>query len=84
MRPLYKTQLYNALQLGSVTEADIDRAAGRIYHTQIKLGMLDPADDQEYQTWGPELVDNAESRALSLRAAQESLVSPTLLSRRVL
>ena len=81
--PLYKTQLYNALQLGSVTEADIDRAAGRIYHTQIKLGMLDPADDQEYQTWGPELVDNEESRALSLRAAQESLVSPTLLSRRV-
>ena len=70
----YKTQLYNALQMGSVTEADIDRAAGRIYHTQIKLGMLDEPEDQEYQTWGPEMVDTAESRALSRRAAQEGLV----------
>ena len=40
--PLYKTQLYNALQMGAVSEADIDRAAGRIYHTQIKLGAGTP------------------------------------------
>jgi beta-glucosidase-like glycosyl hydrolase len=66
--------LYNALQLGAVTEADIDRAAGRIYHTQIKLGMLDEPEDQEYQRWGPEMVDTVESRALSRRAAQEGLV----------
>jgi beta-glucosidase-like glycosyl hydrolase len=72
--PLYKTNLYNALQLGAVTEADIDRAAARIYMTQIKLGMLDDAATQEYETWGAEAVDNVEARALSLRAAQESLV----------
>ena len=36
--------------------------------------MLDDAATQEYETWGPEAVDNAEARALSLRAAQESLV----------
>ena len=47
--PLYKTQLYNALVLGSVTEEDIDRAAARIYHTQIRLGMLDPPDSQQYR-----------------------------------
>ena len=56
--------------MGSVSEADIDRAAGRIYHTQIRLGMLDPAETQEYMLLGPEAVDSAASRALSRRAAQ--------------
>lgn len=36
--------------------------------------MLDPPEDQHYQTWGPEMVDTADSRALSRRAAQEGLV----------
>ena len=60
--------------MGAVAKADIDRAAGRIYHTQIKLGMLDASAEQEYQTWGAEAVDNAEARALSLRAGQEGIV----------
>ena len=40
--PLYKKQLFNALQMGSVMKADIDRAAARIYTTQV--GGFSPID----------------------------------------
>jgi hypothetical protein len=66
--------LYSALQNGSVTKADIDRAAGRVYTTQILLGMLDPMEGQPYLSIPPGAVDSAEHRALALRAALESLV----------
>ena len=58
----------------SVSKADIDRAAARIYSTQIRLGMLDDPTDQLYTSYGQEKVDTAASRALSLRAAQEGMV----------
>ena len=41
----YKMQLYVALQKGMVSKADIDLAAGRIYETQLMLGLLDPIED---------------------------------------
>lgn len=72
--PLYKTNLYSVLQRGGVSHADIDQAAGRIYSTMIKLGMLDPMEGQAYTTIPPEAVDSAASRAAALNAAEESMV----------
>lgn len=71
---LYKTNLFSSLQRGAVSHEDVDRAAGRIFTTQIELGMFDPMDGQQYVKLGPEVVDSNDSRKIALRAAQESLV----------
>lgn len=72
---LYKTNLYSELKSGSVSEADIDRAARRVYRTAFRLGMLDPMEDQYYvNKLGPDRVDSPKHRALALEAARKSLV----------
>ena len=71
---LYKTNLFNMLQAGAVTKADVDQAVKRVYKTMILLGMLDPMEGQPLVHLGPEVVDSSESRAVALRAAHESLV----------
>lgn len=58
--------LYGALQNGSVTQAEVDLAVSRVYRTHIKLGLLDPLDDQYYTQIPPTLVDSAAHRTLAL------------------
>ena len=56
-----------------MSKADVDRAAGRLYRLQFRLGMLDDTATQPYVHLGPEDVDSAEGRAAALQAAEESL-----------
>jgi len=72
--PLYKTNLYSQLKAGAVSEEDVDRASARVIRTMIKLGLLDPMDQQPLTRIGPEVVDSAASREVALSAAAESLV----------
>ena len=57
-----------------MSKADVDRAAGRLYRLQFRLGMLDDTATQPYVHLGPEDVDSAEGRAAALQAAEESLL----------
>ena len=72
---LYRTNLYSSLKAGAVTESDVDTAAARIYTTMIRLGMLDPPEDQYYiNEITPDDVDSEANRDAALLAARESLV----------
>jgi beta-glucosidase len=63
-----------ALKQGLVNEAEINLALHRLLRTRLQLGMLQPAGCSPYEKIGPEQVDTAASRALALRAAEESMV----------
>eukprot|EP00041_Stephanoeca_diplocostata_P025797 m.683376 g.683376 ORF g.683376 m.683376 type:complete len:798 (-) comp22829_c0_seq1:1822-4215(-) len=71
---LYKTNLYNNLVNGAVQKADVDVAVSRLYRTMFRLGFFDPMENQTYVTYGPTLVDSADSRHVALTAARESIV----------
>ena len=59
--------------MGAIAKADVDKAARRIFRTMMKLGMLDPMEDQPYvgSRHGADQIDNARSRQVALRAATE-------------
>ncbi len=70
----YQSHLFEQLQAGFVQQADVDRAVGRVLRTMFRLGMFDEQDAQPLTKLGPEVVDTAESRTMSLQAATEGIV----------
>ena len=66
--------LYEALQRGLCTEADVDRALLNAYMTREKLGILLPDDDSPYRNYGEEVIECAEHRALAREAARKGMV----------
>lgn len=66
--------LGEAIRRGLVTEADVDRALGRLFTTQMKLGMFDPPELVPYAATPMDVVGCAEHRALAYEAALKSLV----------
>lgn len=70
----YSLYIPDALKAGAVAKADVDKAARRIFRTMMKLGMLDPMEDQPYVSYGADQIDNVKSREVALRAATESIV----------
>lgn len=66
--------LNEALKQGLVNESQIHLALHRLLRTRLRLGMLQPAGCSPYEKIGPEQIDTAASRALALRAAEESMV----------
>jgi len=63
-----------ALGQGLVTEADIDRAATRLFTLRFRLGMFDSAEQCSYDGIKPTENDTPEHEQLALKAAHESLV----------
>jgi beta-glucosidase len=66
-------RLREALDRGLLSEADIDKAVYRQLELRFRLGEFDP-DLDPYAATGWGVVDSPEHRALSLRAATESIV----------
>jgi beta-glucosidase len=66
--------LNDALQLGLVTEADIDAAVKRLFTARFRLGMFDPESSIPYSTIPFSDIDSAPHAALSLEAARASMV----------
>jgi len=61
-----------AVKNGQLTEDDVDRAAGRVLRTKLRLGMFDePLVDEDAV---PELLDTDARRALARRVAERSIV----------
>jgi len=59
---------------GSISEGDLDLALTRTFASLIKLGYFDSPVNQPYRQYGIEKVNTPDSQALTLRAAQESMV----------
>jgi beta-glucosidase len=74
----YQTALSNAVREKLVSEADIDNSVKGDLSVMIKLGLLDPPDNNPYAKIGrasePEPWWSPEHRALARRVTQESIV----------
>ena len=66
--------LVQAVKDGLITEAEIDTAVKRLMRTRFRLGMFDPPELVGYARTPFSANDSPAHRALSLRAARESVV----------
>ena len=70
----YLEPLQDALAEGLVSMEDIDRAAGRVLRSRMRLGLFDPASDNPYSAIKEDVIGCEKHRALALQAARESVV----------
>jgi beta-glucosidase len=63
-----------AVKQGLVTESDLDEAVRRLMVARVRLGLLDPPGQGPYARITSKDFDTPEHRALSTRAARESMV----------
>jgi beta-glucosidase len=66
--------LTEAVELGLLTEADLDRAVKRLFMARFRLGMFDPDEQVTYAQIPYNIVDSSEHRDLALEVARQSLV----------
>jgi beta-glucosidase len=66
--------LIPAVKQGLISEAEIDKAVKRLFEARFRLGMFDPPEMVPYSRIPFEVNDSPAHRALSLSAAQESIV----------
>ena len=69
----YKT-LIDAVNQGSITEAEIDTAVKRLLTAKFRLGMFDPPEMVAYARIPFSQNDTPEHRQLALKTARESIV----------
>ena len=72
----YKDEMRQALQDGLVTESDLDAALRRKFRVTVRLGLIDPPENNPYASIknGPEPWLGETHRAASLQMALESIV----------
>jgi len=63
-----------AVRDGKLTEARLDDALTRVLRVRFRLGEFDPFDSVPFSKISPAAINDAEHRALALKAAQESIV----------
>ncbi|MGD0368834.1 MAG: glycoside hydrolase family 3 C-terminal domain-containing protein [Acidobacteriaceae bacterium] len=66
--------LVDAVHQGLISEAEINTALHRLFRARFRLGMFDPPSSYAYGQIPFSEVNSAPHRALSLRAARESIV----------
>ncbi|WP_416904833.1 glycoside hydrolase family 3 C-terminal domain-containing protein [Micromonospora echinospora] len=67
-------RLTEALRRGLVTEADVDAAVRRILTVRVRLGELDPRDEDPYADVPPDVVNCPAHRELARESVRQSLV----------
>ena len=73
----YQPAIQDALQKKLISESDIDTNLRGLIHDLIKLGLLDPANDNPYSRIKTETVppwETQKTKDLALRATRESIV----------
>ncbi len=70
----YAERISGAVRSRALSEADVDRALGRVLAARFRLGMFDPPGRNPYDAIPASVVDGTEHRALALEAARESMV----------
>ena len=63
-----------AVRDGKLTEARLDDALTRVLRVRFRLGEFDPFDSVPFSGISPAVINDAEHRAVALKAAQESIV----------
>ncbi|HEY3593495.1 MAG TPA: glycoside hydrolase family 3 N-terminal domain-containing protein, partial [Polyangiaceae bacterium] len=58
----YREQIGRAVAQGALSEADVDRALGRVLAARFRLGMFDPPERNPYAAIPMAVVDGAEHR----------------------
>jgi beta-glucosidase len=71
---LWAAHLQGALDLGLVTEADLDRTLSVTLPTLFRLGLFDPQGSTPWDGLSPSVVGSMEHGALAREAAQKSIV----------
>jgi beta-glucosidase len=66
--------LAGAVQMGLITEKEIDKALQRVLEVRFRLGLLDPTDDVACNRIPLTENDTSQHERLALRAARESIV----------
>ncbi len=66
--------LVTAVKLGLVSEQQVDTSVTRLMEARLRLGMFAPKGAVKYEQIPYSVVDSKEHKALSLRAARESMV----------
>ncbi len=66
--------LTKAVSQGLISEAEVDRALGRLMRARFQLGMFDPPERVPYTRIPAGVVCSPEHRALSREAARQSIV----------
>jgi beta-glucosidase len=67
-------ELPKAVRQGLLTEADVDVALKRLFTARVRLGMFDPPEMVPFSRIGIKENHSDEHKAISLRAARESIV----------
>ena len=63
-----------AVRAGKLTEARLNDALTRVLRVRFRLGEFDAFDQVPYSKISPDVINNAEHRAVALKAAQEAIV----------
>lgn len=71
---LIQTDLVTAVNMGLVTEKEIDNSLGVLLKTQFKLGFYDAAINSPYSKYGADSVHNEAHVALSRKMATQTMV----------
>ncbi len=66
--------LLKAVELGYITEYEIDIAVKRLMEARFRLGMFDPAGSTPYSSIQPGQNDTKEHQQFALKVARESIV----------
>ena len=70
---VYSQHLTAAVVSGKVNSTMVDAALARAFKIRLRLGLFDPAANQTYEKYGPELVGSAAHRALSAEASRQGM-----------
>ncbi|KAG7342096.1 glycoside hydrolase [Nitzschia inconspicua] len=70
----YIDHIPNAVRLGLVSEADVDRAVRNALEIRFRLGLFDPVEDQPLWNISPEIVQSEPHVQLAKEATAQSLV----------
>ena len=68
------SHLPKAVELGLISENDIDVALKRLFTARFKLGLFDPIDNVPFSELGKDQLEKKEHQELALHVARQSMV----------
>ena len=71
---IYRDFLPKALEMGKVTESEINTAAFRVLRARFKLGMFDDPSLNPYTSISPSVIGSPDHQKLALETARQSIV----------
>ncbi|MFI3322822.1 MAG: glycoside hydrolase family 3 C-terminal domain-containing protein [Rikenellaceae bacterium] len=71
---VYDKELVKAVELGMITEEEIDDLLVPLMTTRFKLGLFDPEENNPYNSVDPNIVDSKKHKDLAYETALKSMV----------